>query len=69
MDFKSMDVALLVTAAADVTELEKTLEEIELLEGVLRMLEEIGDVLGADVVVDFTEVDGLEVKVELDVSL
>jgi len=69
MEFKSMDVALLVTTGEDVLEVMRILDEIEMLEDVLSILGELGDVLRTDDVVDFADVDEFEKEVVLDVLL
>jgi len=69
MEFKSMDVALLVTIGEDVLEVMRILDEIEMLEDVLSILGELGDVLRTENVVDFADVDEFEKEVVLDVLL
>jgi len=69
MEFKSMDVALLVTTGEDVLEVMRILDEIEMLEDVLSILGELGDVLRTENVVDFADVDEFEKEVVLDVLL
>ncbi len=64
-----MDVALLVTTGEDVLEVMRILDEIEMLEDVLSILGELGDVLRTENVVDFADVDEFEKEVVLDVLL